>query len=54
MTAQLEAANKDLANTEAILKELNDSLAVLNAEKKEKGDELQELEDLANLMNAKL
>ena len=40
MTAQLEAANKDLASTEAILKELNDSLAVLNAEKKIKSDEL--------------
>lgn len=40
MAAQLEAANKDLANTEAILKELNDSLAVLNADKKIKGDEL--------------
>lgn len=54
MTAQLEAANKDLAATEAILKELNDSLAILNAEKKIKSDELQELEDLANLMTMKL
>jgi hypothetical protein len=41
----LEIANKDLAETEAKLKELNESLAILNAEKKIKGDELQELED---------
>jgi putative NADH-flavin reductase len=54
MTAQLEAANRDLAQTEAILKELNDSLAVLNADKKIKSDELQGLEDMANLMTQKL
>jgi chromosome segregation ATPase len=54
MAAQLEAANRDLAQTEAMLKELNDSLAILNADKKIKGDELQDLEDTANLLNAKL
>lgn len=54
MAAQLEAANKDLANTEAILKELNDSLAVLNADKKIKGDELQGLQDMANMLTQKL
>jgi len=37
-----------------MLKELNDSLAILNADKKIKGDELQDLEDTANLLNAKL
>jgi dynein heavy chain len=54
MTITLENANRDLATTEANLKELNDSLAVLNADKKIKSDELQELEDLANLMTKKL
>jgi hypothetical protein len=34
-----------LAETEANLAELNESLAVLNAEKKVKADELQYLED---------
>jgi len=34
-----------LAATEANLAELNESLGVLNAEKKVKGDELQYLED---------
>lgn len=54
MAIQLENANRDLAQTEANLKELNDSLAVLNADKKIKADELQELEDMANLMTKKL
>lgn len=45
MAIQLENAEKDLAATEAALKELNDSLSILNAEKKLKSDELQELED---------
>jgi len=50
----LENAQKDLAATEAALKELNDSLSVLNAEKKLKSDELQELEDQSNMMTRKL
>lgn len=54
MAITLEDANRDLANTEAALKELNDSLAVLNAEKKIKVDELQELEDQSNMMTRKL
>jgi len=54
MAITLENANRDLANTEAALKELNDSLAVLNAEKKIKVDELQELEDQSNMMTRKL
>lgn len=54
MTAQLEAANKSLAETKAYVAELNASLAILNSDKKIKADELQELEDLANLMTAKL
>jgi len=54
MAITLENANRDLATTEANLKELNDSLAVLNADKKLKSDELQDLEDLANLMTRKL
>jgi len=54
MAITLENANRDLATTEANLKELNDSLAVLNGDKKLKSDELQDLEDLANLMTRKL
>ena len=54
MAITLENANRDLAATEAALKELNDSLAVLNAEKKVKVDELQELEDQSNMMTRKL
>lgn len=45
MSIALENANRDLAATEASLKELNESLAILNADKKIKSDELQELED---------
>lgn len=45
MAAKLDAANKELAETEANLNALNESLAVLNANKKVKADELQELED---------
>ena len=45
MTAQLEQANKELAITEANLKELNENLAVLNAEAKIKSDELNELKE---------
>lgn len=54
MAIQLENAEKDLAATEAALKELNDSLSILNAEKKLKSDELQELEDQSNMMTRKL
>jgi len=54
MAITLENANRDLATTEANLKELNDSLAILNGDKKLKSDELQDLEDLANLMTRKL
>lgn len=54
MAAKLDAANKELAETEANLNALNESLAVLNANKKVKADELQELEDQSNLMTAKL
>lgn len=54
MAEQLDRAQKDLAATEAALKELNDNLAILNAEKKIKADELQELEDQSNMMTRKL
>ncbi len=54
MAEQLDRAQKDLAATEAALKELNDNLAILNAEKKIKSDELQELEDQSNMMTRKL
>lgn len=54
MTIILENANRDLAATEQNLKELNESLAILNADKKIKADELQELEDQSNLMTRKL
>lgn len=54
MAQDLENANRDLAETEAALKELNDNLAVLNADKKIKSDELQELEDQSNMMTRKL
>ena len=40
MTIILENANRDLAATEQNLKELNESLAILNADKKIKADEL--------------
>jgi dynein heavy chain len=43
-----------LAETEANLAELNESLAILNAEKKIKADELQSLEDQSNIMTRKL
>lgn len=54
MTIQLENANRDLAITEANLKELNDNLAVLNAEAKIKKDELNELEEQSAMMTRKL
>lgn len=40
MTRDLEIANKDLAQTEANLKALNENLAVLHADQKTKSDEL--------------
>lgn len=43
-----------MAETEANLAELNESLAILNAEKKIKADELQSLEDQSNIMTRKL
>jgi hypothetical protein len=43
MKIQKEQGEKELAETEAQVKELNDNLAVLNANKKEKEDELNEL-----------
>lgn len=54
MAIQLEISNRDLAATEAALQELNENLAILNAEKKVKADELAELEELANTMARKL
>lgn len=54
MAIQLEISNRDLAATEAALKELNENLAILNAEKKVKADELADLEELANTMARKL
>lgn len=54
MAQDLENANRDLADTEAELKALNDSLAILNADKKIKSDELAELEETSNTMTRKL
>lgn len=54
MKIQKEQGEKELAETEAQVKELNDNLAVLNANKKEKQDELNELQRISAEMTRKL
>lgn len=49
-----EQGEKELAETEAQVKELNDNLAILNANKKEKQDELNELQRISAEMTRKL
>jgi len=54
MKAQKEKGEKELAETEANLKALNESLAILNAKKKENQDELNELQRKSAEMTRKL
>jgi dynein heavy chain, axonemal len=54
MKAQKEKGEKELAETEANLAQLNESLAILNAKKKENQDELNELQRKSAEMTRKL
>jgi dynein heavy chain len=54
MKAQKEKGEKELAEITAALNELNSNLATLNANKKEKQDELNELQRVSAEMTRKL
>jgi len=54
MRIEKETGERELAETEKQLAELNENLATLNAQKKEKSDELEELQTTSALMTRKL